>query len=414
MFKQWCSNEGFTSPKESPSHVLMDGGVLEVPFDRLNDFYKTCVQCIKSGEQIFVVEQKTDVYNFFLDIDYKDTTELDLDEIKSISLDVCSKIETLGLPYRCVVSVAKPKPKDGMIKTGIHFNWPDLPVNQEGAIHLRWHIISTLNISKRGDWSQYVDGSVYGDLETGTKGSGFRMPWCHKKGKHDECKGQGCMVCEHTGKLTEGEYLPVFHYSENGISQCSSEITVEGLWLSTVRSQAEPLSIPKGPVTVEVKKKEGNFKSLQTKNEVVNSELSALLETFVRMYLPGQSKSRIKKIFKHRDTYRVETTSRYCENLGRNHNSNHVWFMVEKGTICQKCFCRCETMEGRKHGFCKDFSGRPHYLPKGVCDILFTKSKDDSSVVPVGGTRTSSKTNKDTGGGKPKRSQTKVKTVFGS
>lgn len=77
--------------------------------------------------------------------------------------------------------------------------------------------------------------------------------------------------------------------------------------------------------------------------------------------------------------------------------------MVEKGTICQKCFCRCETMEGRKHGFCKDFSGRSHYLPKGVCDILFTKSKDDSSVVSVGGTRPPSKTNKKTGGGKPKR-----------
>ena len=414
MFKQWCSTEGFTNPKESPTHVLMDGGVLEVPFDRLNDFYKTCVQCIKSGEHIFVVEQKTDVYNFFLDIDYKDTAELDLDEIKSISLDVCSKIETLGLPYRCVVSVAKPKTRDGLVKTGIHFNWPDLPVNQEGAIHLRWHVISTLNISKRGDWSQYVDGSVYGDLETGTRGSGFRMPWSHKKGKHAECKGQGCAVCEYSGKLTEGEYLPVFHYSENGISRCSPDITLEGLWMSTVRSQSEPLSVPKGPVTVEVKKKEGNFKSLQTKNEVVNSELSALLETFVRLNLPGQSKSRIKKIFKHRNTYRIETTSRYCENLGRNHNSNHVWFMAEKGTICQKCFCRCETMEGRKHGFCKDFSGRSHYLPKGVCDILFTKGKDDPSVVSSSGAGTSSKTGKNTGGGKPKRPQTKTKTVFRS
>ena len=127
--------------------MLMDGGVLEVPFDRLNDFYKTYVQCIKSGEQIFVVEQKTDVYNFFLDIDYKDTEDLDLDEIKSICLDVCSKVETLGLPMRCMISVAKPKKRDGFIKTGIHLNWPELPVTQEGAINLRWHVISTLNIS---------------------------------------------------------------------------------------------------------------------------------------------------------------------------------------------------------------------------------------------------------------------------
>ena len=406
MFKQWCSEQGFTIPKGSPTHVLMDGGVLEVPFDRLNDFYKTYVQCIKYGEQIFVVEQKTDVYNFFLDIDYKDTTELDLDEIKSISLDVCSKIETLGLPTRCTISVAKPKKKDNFIKTGIHFNWPDLPVTQEGAVNLRWHVISTLNISKRGDWSHYVDGSVYGDPETGTRGSGFRMPWSHKKGKHAECKGQGCAVCEYTGKLTEGEYLPVLSYDEKGISVCDSEISVEGLWNATVRCECDPVTVPKGPVAVEVKKKEGNFKSLQTKNEIIDSDLSAQLETFVRLNMPGQSKSRIKKIFKYRDTYRVETTSRYCENISRNHNSNHVWFVISNRTICQKCFCKCETMEGRKHGFCKDFSGRPHALNKNICDILYPKCKDASSVVPVGGSGGVAKNKKTTRAGKFKRSET--------
>jgi hypothetical protein len=393
----------------------MDGGVLEVPFDRLNDFYKTYVQCIKSGEQLFVVEQKTEIYNFFLDIDYKDKEELDIDEIKSITLDVCSKIESLGLPCKCLISVAKPKPKEGSIKTGIHFNWPDLPVSQEGAINLRWHIISTLNISKRGDWSQYVDGSVYGDLETGAKGSGFRMPWSHKKGKHSECKGQGCMVCEHSGKLTEGEYLPVFLYSEGGLSVYPTEITVEGLWLSTVRNEREPIDVPTGPVSVKVKKNEATFKSLHTKNEMVDSELSALLETFVRLNMPGQSKSRIKKIFKYKDTYRIETTSKYCENLGRNHNSNHVWFMATKGTICQKCFCRCETMEGRKHGFCRDFSGRSHFLPKGVCDILFSKSKDDTTnTVFTNNPSASSKSNKETRVRKSSGTKTKTSTVFGS
>ena len=405
MFKQWCSDQGFITPKGGPTHVLMDGGVLEVPFDRLNDFYKTYVQCIKSGEQIFVVEQKTDVYNFFLDIDYKDTEDLDLDEIKSICLDVCSKVETLGLPMRCMISVAKPKKRDGFIKTGIHLNWPELPVTQEGAINLRWHVISTLNISKRGDWSQYVDGSVYGDPETGTRGSGFRMPWSHKKGKHSECKGRGCAVCEYTGKLTEGEYLPVYSYDEKGITTCDSAISIEGLWKATVRCECEPVIVPKGPVTVEVKKNEGNFKSLQTKNEIVDSELSAQLETFVRLNMPGQSKSRIKKIFKYRETYRVETTSRYCENISRTHNSNHVWFMISNRTICQKCFCKCETMEGRKHGFCKDFSGRPHALNKTICEILYPKCKDDP-IVSGGGIGGTTKNKKTTRVGKPKGYET--------
>ena len=376
MFKQWCSDQGFSNHKiQAPTHVLMDGGVLEVPFDRLNDFYGCYIQCIKAGEELFVVEQKTENYNFFLDIDYKNTSELTIDEIKTIGLDVCSKVETLGLPCRCLISVAEPKTVNGVIKTGVHFNWPDMTVSQEGAVHLRWHVISTLNISKGGDWSQYVDGSVYGDLETKTRGSGFRMPWSHKKGKHSACMGRGCVVCKYTGKLTEGEYLPVFMYTSNGISQYSPEITLDGLRIATVRSAEEPIEVPKTAVgLVNLKKTEGTFASLQTKDEIVDGELLAVLETFIRLNLPGQSGARVKKVFRFKTTYRVETTSRYCENLGRNHHSNHVWFYINNDTtICQRCFCKCETMEGRKHGFCKDFSGRAHYLNKRLCAFLYPR-----------------------------------------
>ena len=374
MFKTWCTEQGFSRHKvQTPTHVLMDGGVLEVPFDRLTDFYKCYIQCIKAGEELFVVEQKTENYRFFLDIDYKNTTELSIDEIKLIGLDVCSKVESLGLPCRCLISVAEPKIVNGVIKTGVHFNWPDMTVSQEGAVHLRWHVISTLNISKCGDWSQYVDGSVYGDLETKTRGSGFRMPWSHKKGKHSECKGQGCIVCRYTGKLTEGEYLPVFLYDENGISNYSPEITLDGMMMATVRTDSEPIEVPKTVIGhVSSKKNEGTFKSLQTKDEVVDGELLAVLETFIRFNLPGQSRSRVKKVFKFKTTYRVETTSKYCENLGRNHNSNHIWFYINSdNTICQKCFCKCETTEGRKHGFCRDFAGRAHYLNKRLCELLY-------------------------------------------
>ena len=45
MFKQLCNKHDFVSGKNI-SHVLMDGGVLSVPFDRLNDFYSVCIQCI--------------------------------------------------------------------------------------------------------------------------------------------------------------------------------------------------------------------------------------------------------------------------------------------------------------------------------------------------------------------------------
>jgi len=379
MFKKWCSTQGFIGRFPS-THVLMDGGVLNVPFDRLDDFYDACVQCIKMGEHIFVVEQKTDVYNFFLDVDYKAAYPLELTDVKMIALDVCAKVESLGLPPDCIISVAKPKKKESLIKTGIHFNWPNLPVNQVGAVSLMYHIIHTLNISRQGDWSKFVDNSVYGDVETETKGSGFRMPWCHKKGKHESCNGRGCMVCENTGKLTEGEYIPIFKYIDTGIQECSHEPTLEGFKSTTIRCQSEPITIPQSPTIVKKTVKEGSFTSAQTKDEFEDNELKVHVETFIRKFLDGQSRSRVKKIFKHKDTYLVDTTSKYCENILRTHNSNHVWFLIKPdGTIRQRCFCRCETMQGRRQGYCKDFSGRAHFLNKTICDILYPNGKNVKS-----------------------------------
>lgn len=373
MFKQWCSEKGFLGGTPV-THVLMDGGVLSVPFDRLDEFYGGCIQCVKAGEKIYVVEQKTDVYNFFMDVDYKADEALELEDVKALAVDICFKVAALGLPKRCLISVASPKRKDGQIKTGVHFNWPDLKVNQEGAISIMYHVISSLNTVRSGDWSKYIDKSVYGDLEGGTKGSGFRMPWSHKMGKHGECHGHGCMVCNNLGKLIEGEYLPVYLYTEGGeLDKYPYAVTMEGLHMSTIRSDGgEPMEVPKFAGVVRKPKKEGTFTASQMKDEVCNIDLYGYLETFIRKYMDGQANARVKRIFRNKNGYMVDTTSKYCENLGRSHHSNHVWFMISKdGTIRQKCFCRCETMDGRKYGFCKDFDGRSHFLNKTICDILY-------------------------------------------
>lgn len=378
MFKRWCSDQGFLNTRPI-THVMMDGGVLSVPFDRLNDFYRVYVQCIKSGEHVFIVEQKTDYYNFFLDIDYNDDEALGLEQVKGIVDVICTKVESLNSGTTCLVSVAKPKPKGEGIKTGIHLNWPGLVVDQEQAIHLMSHVVSTLDkVYSAHDWSKTVDTSVYGD--PGTKGSGFRLPWSHKKGKHAECKGQGCLVCDRTGKLTEGEYLPIFIFDKTILSATTQEPTVEKLWMATVRTNTDKVICQPIPEVPKKRKKEGDFTAAQTKNEVENNELLAYLETFVRSHMDGQSCARIQKIFKHKDTFLLKTNSRWCENIRREHHSNHIWFLIQDSIIYQKCFCRCETMEGRRTGFCKDFSGRKHQLSKRITDILYPINNKNASV----------------------------------
>ena len=247
----------------------MDGGVLSVPFDRLNDFYKICIQCIKNGEKIYVVEQKTDNYNFFLDIDYKDENALDIETITDISKVIFTKVKKFcNSDQTVIVSVAQPKPKDGKIKTGVHLNFPGMVVNQHGAIQLMYHIIQTLgNVYPEIDWFQFIDPSVYGNLNTKTKGSGFRMPWSHKKSKHEACKGNGCNDCDN-GKIIEGEYLPIYLLVNNDVKEISQLPSLDLLWLVTLRSESKNIiEIPDANYKEPKKnKKEGGFTKAQIRN----------------------------------------------------------------------------------------------------------------------------------------------------
>ena len=369
MFKRWCKDQGFANNSDL-SHVLMDGGVLSVPFDKLNDFYEKCVEVYNSGEKIFVVEQKTENYNFFMDLDYKDDEEMSFEQIKSVCKVICDKVSKFG-GKDALISVAEPKPIDTLIKTGIHINWPGFVVNRSSALGIREHVINTLNLAYGSrDWKDIVDISVYGNNSRNTKGSGFRMPWSHKKGKHEACAGQGCDLCNNTGKETQGEYLPIFIYKHghsSTLQKTEQKPSVDILHMATLRTQSME------PVIIEGTREEATFTTLQTKNEFKDQEARLLVEAFVRKNIEGQTTASITKMFKYNKQFLVSTNSKYCENKRCNHNSNHVWFHIIGDTIAQKCFSTTNVL--RRYGFCKDFSGRRHQLSKKITDILYEDGK---------------------------------------
>ena len=355
MFKKWCRSQNFTN-ETNLSHVLMDGGKLSVPFDRLNDFYEKYVEAVKSGEKLYVVEQKTDTYNFFLDIDYKAPEPLGLDEIQDISKVICDTVKCHG-GKECLISVAMPRECKGLMKTGVHLNWSNFVVNQLSAIALRDFIIAALSKFKSGvDWNTVIDSSVYGNAKRKTRGSGFRMPWSHKMERGE----------------TYLPYLPVFKYTKEPFStiiRVDQEPNVEILKMATVRTDAPQT------IFVESIPQEGGFTNDQTKDEVHDESLKHAIETFVRKHMEGQSEAYITKMYKHKTMYLVSTTSRYCENIKRKHNSNHIWFIISGKIILQKCFCDCPTLRGRRDGFCKDFCGRRHELPTSVVEQLYPEKQ---------------------------------------
>jgi hypothetical protein len=341
-----------------------------VPFDKLNNFYEKCVEVYNSGEKIFVVEQKTENYNFFMDLDYKDDEEMSFEQIKSVCKVICDKVSKFG-GKDALISVAEPKPIDTLIKTGIHINWPGFVVNRSSALGLRDHVINTLNLAYGSrDWKDIVDISVYGNNSRNTKGSGFRMPWSHKKGKHEACAGQGCELCNNTGKETQSEYLPIFMYKHgpsSTLQKTEQKPSVDILHMATLRTQNME------PVIIEGTREEVTFTTLQTKNEFKNQEALLLVEAFVRKHVEGQTTASITKMFKYNKQFLVSTNSKYCENKKCNHNSNHVWFHIVGDTIAQKCFSTTNVL--RQYGFCKDFSGRRHQLSKKITDVLYEDGK---------------------------------------
>jgi len=360
MFNKWCISQGFTNASNI-SHVRMDGGVLSVPFGRLNEFHEKYVEAVSSGEKLFIVEQKSPTYNFFVDIDYKDTVPLSIDEIKNICKIICDKVKRHG-GKDCLISVSKPKAcGNSLIKTGVHLNWPGFVVDQASAVALREHILVALSKGKGSlDWNEIIDAAVYGDIQRGTKGSGFRMIWSHKMAKGVE----------------QLAYLPVFRYVSGPLStliQVDPTPNLELLNMSIVRTDAAQTHVVSSPSNI---LKEGSFSNDQTKDEVHNEELKYLIENFVNKNLEGQGGATITKMFKHNNVYLVSTNSKYCENLRREHGSNHVWFIISGKQILQKCFCRCETIRERRDGFCKDFCGRRHELSSIIIEKLYPQQSD--------------------------------------
>ena len=376
MFRSWCRRQGFCNGSNL-SHVLMDGGVLSVPFDRLNDFYEEYVRAVKAGEKIYVVEQKTDTYNFFVDMDYKDTEELPFDRLQEIVRVVCDRITLLG-GKDVLVSVAEPKSVGGLIKHGIHMNWPGFVVDHGSAMALHSHIVSCLSLlfpSK--NWKEIVDTSVYGNGKRNVRGSGFRMPWSYKRAKHEPCEGRGCDGCE-KGRITQGYYLPVLKYDSVHSKLTpvfDSEPSVEMLRMATTRTQDTNAIIIEGS-----KREEGSFSDKDTKNVYADEKIIQKIQDFIRKHMEGQASSEITKVYERENSFLVSTSSKYCENLKRNHASNHVWFLIQGNMIMQKCFCLCETNRGRLHGFCKDFIGRKHFLPDTIYNAMYPKGYKQTYV----------------------------------
>lgn len=298
------------------THLLMDGGILLV--QKPDEFHEAYIQDLNEGKRLYVVEKKTQIFKFFVDLDHQADRKLDSTQI----IDLAVKMNAVT-KKRCLIAVTPTRMVSGKVKTGVHFHWPDLLVTKSDAIKLRNQII--LSLPEGTDWDKVIDASVY-------SGSGLRMIWSHKR----------------EGTTDFEPYKPWKTVSAGGkVSALPPEPAMDTLKLFSVRTEEDPCT-----------------------NEVLTSDFSKL-EQHINKYMEGQSTAHVLRVFKTRSdvTHCVQTDSRFCENIGKSHRRNHIWFKIRQGTIRQMCL----------DDDCKEFAGKLYNLPPSIVESLH----QDGAVVEI-------------------------------
>jgi hypothetical protein len=299
-------------PKAPGTHTLMDGGILFVLDEDMDHFFHVYIEELKKNK-LYVVEQKTEVFKFFVDLDYKAPEKLN-DEFL---IKICKCLhDSIGRPGRCCIARAQPRPVKEGIKSGVHIHWPDFKVTKQQALSNRAKILLDLPDVEGINWAQVIDSSVYG-------GSGLRMLWSHKKPSGDP-------------------YIP---WRTLDGQDFSKEPNIETLSLFSIRCASNE----------------------SMTEEELSAPSSDSIEEFIQRYIPGQRRTQVKKIQRMEeggDSWYIQSDSKYCERIRDEHRSNHIWFLLSKGRVSQRCF----------NEECKNFVGSEHILPPSIID----------EVAPVG------------------------------
>jgi len=283
----------------------MNGGQLYVPDKDNEAFWRAYLADLASGQKLYIVEQKTEQFRFFVDIDYRAENPLADDDVISLAHKIYDAVAEGG---RCFISRAPPREEKGLVKSGIHIHWPDLVVGRNDAMALRTQILMQL---EEDHWAETIDASVY-------RGAGLRCLWSMKKD-------------------VKGAYVPWRSVPDGRVLNAAP--CLDALRLFSVRTTGGEAGRPK-------------MASLTTD--------SSRLETFIQNNIEGQENARVRAVRRTkkgegRGMY-VETDSKWCERIKGSHKSNHVWFYINGGNIVQKCL----------NEECLEFSGREHFLPPSI------------------------------------------------
>jgi hypothetical protein len=361
---------------QTTTHLLLSGGKLGVPESDAGAFLNAYALAVVRGERPCVVEIRTPLFGYFVDLDIRVRGEYPGD---SALRAVCSVVAHAAgtafetVPSRVVACRAGLKTEsDGSTKVGVHLHWPGTVVSSRGALAVRDVILTSLKflasslVGFEGQpWDSVVDAAVY-------KGSGLRMAW--------------------SGKYASDErvYAPWLEYDPLSGEWAACE---EARGVAAIRDWVGALSVRVSPTTsatplvpaLTETDQDAAFETtttaaIQTASLGPYASVLPLLDSVLPLEFTGQRFVGLVKT--DRGGFMLRSTSRYCLNLGRAHRSNNVYFVLTRDGISQRCYCRCETTEGRRAGLCRKFVSETWPVPPRVSDAFFPDVVDPNAAIP--------------------------------
>lgn len=348
---------------KKPTHLLLSkefGGKLHVPKELEYKFLVHYADEMKKCNKLYYVEVRPDIFKYMIDIDLSDSKQWTHEEILDLSKIINKVVSNYYTNNICIVSTTNiPKIKGAFIHTGIHINWPKININSEIAMIIREHIVDELNkfekIAVEKKWDTIIDERIY-------KSNGFRMIYSDKM----------------AGTEPENRiYMPLYVLNND---------TVDNNYLERLNNNFKDLVLDTSirylytegltELKTEIKKK-SCIKNIISENSL---EPKCLID-FMNETLPEIYRDTFYCVKKtDNGNYSIKTKSRYCMNIEKEHNSCGVYFMMFPSGLQQRCFCTCDTLVGRKHGYCKEFKSKTYTITEKLRKELFGPDISDSLI----------------------------------
>ena len=331
------------------THLLLDGGKLDVPDAQHSLFLGDYANAVARGEMLFVVEARTPIFRLFVDFDFKPPPAPDI--IAAAIMSACS-VAAYYFDTQSRAVVLR-KDVDAREKIGVHLTWDAIFANAATANAFRNHLVGTLEAACPAvAWRDVVDAAVY-------SGSGLRMPWSSKRD-------------------APGVYRPS--------ATCSGEMVDVPLpttageireWVKWTSIRAPDAALTRSCVVPaedggHVVRSGAGAGDVSTTAESLGAHV-AVLEKIHDTLPPAYEAQKFTGMHRFGDFCVVlRSDSKKCGNKGyADHTKNTVYFVIlRKGYAYQRCYCRKDAV--RECGVtCTDYVSEAWTVPQPVVDALW-------------------------------------------